>query len=369
METTDRIALFLPSLNGGGAERVMVNLAQGLAASGVSTDMVLARATGTFIREVPSSVRIFDLQADHVRYSIRGLIHYLKQTRPKVLLSAMGHANLAALIARRIARTETRVFVSIHASMSRTSWSEHPLKKRLYPFISNRFYPWADGIITVSKGAAKDLAEMAGIPLQSISVIYNPIVSAELFDRAKEPVEHPWFRAGAPAVIMGMGRLVKQKDFPTLIRAFAIVHQQSDARLVILGEGSDRRELEALVARLGLKDVVSLPGFVENPFAYLAKSALFVLSSAWEGFGNVLVEAMALGVPIISTSCPSGPDEILEDGRYGDLVPVGDEQRMATKILARLQQGVSNQEIALLKQRSNCFTLSNITQDYLRLMS
>jgi glycosyltransferase involved in cell wall biosynthesis len=200
------------------------------------------------------------------------------------------------------------------------------------PQLIRRFYPWANSIVAVSKGVADDLAQTAGLPRERIQVIYNPVVTPELREKAQTPLDHPWFKPGQPPVLLAVGRMSPQKDFPTLIRAFARVRQTRPAKLLILGEGKERPGLETLVRQLGLGQDVSLPGFVTNPYPYMARTSLFVLSSRWEGLPGVLIEALYCGAPIIATDCPSGPTEILADGRYGQLVPVGDVTALARAI-------------------------------------
>ncbi|MCA1995460.1 MAG: glycosyltransferase, partial [Coleofasciculus sp. S288] len=219
-------------------------------------------------------------------------------------------------------------------------------------------------IVAVSQGVATDLARTASLPLERIQVIYNPVVTPELLTRAKEPLDHPWFNPGEPPVILGVGRLVEQKDFSTLIRAFNQVRQIQPARLMILGSGREKSRLKALVQELGLEDDVAMPGFVQNPYAYMARSAVFVLSSAWEGFGNVIVEAMAVGTPVVSTDCQSGPAEILDDGKYGSLVPVGDSKAIAEAILSVLSGNSKPVNLAWIDN----FTLKNSTDKYLEIL-
>jgi glycosyltransferase involved in cell wall biosynthesis len=222
------------------------------------------------------------------------------------------------------------------------------------------FYPWADAIVTVSQGSAEDLARL-GLSSDCIKVIYNPVVTPELFEKVTEPVEHPWFEPGSPPVILGVGRLEKQKDFPTLIRAFAQVRQQRPARLMILGEGQERPDLETLVQELGLAENVALPGFVANPYAYMGKAALFVLSSLFEGLPTVLIEAMATETPVVSTDCKSGPAEILANGQYGKLVAVGDVKGMAEAIISTLEAPPNSEA---LKLRAAEFSLEKAVAQY-----
>lgn len=327
-----RLAIFVPSMRDGGAERVTLTLAQGVAKRGYTVDLVLAQAEGPYLAEVPESVRVVDLKASRVLLSLPALVRYLQRERPEAMLSVMSHASIIALWARRLAGVPRRVVVSQHITLSRVVQHAPSQRGRLMPRLIRRFYPWADGIIAVSKGVADDLAQVTGLPRERVQVIYNPVVTSELQERARVPVEHPWFKPGEPPVLLGVGRLTAQKDFPTLIRTFARVRQARPMRLLILGEGAERPALEALVRQLGLEQDVSLPGFVENPYAFMAQASLFVLSSRWEGLPTVLIEALSCGTPIISTDCPSGPREILVDGQYGQLVPVGDVIALARAI-------------------------------------
>jgi glycosyltransferase involved in cell wall biosynthesis len=330
------VALFVRSLYGGGAERVLLNLAQGLVERGLKVDLILARAQGHYLKQVPPGVRIVDLQAQWVPASLPKLVKYLRHNQPRNLLAALHYPCEIALWAKRLAGVSTRIIVSEHCNLSVEAARIPQLSVRLTPWAARLFYPWADEIVAVSQGVATDLAQITRLPADRIQVIYNPAILPELLTLAQEPVFHPWFEPSEPPVILGVGRLSAQKDFPTLIRAFARVRQVRPARLMILGDGPDREQLSSLIAELGLTDSVALPGFIQNPYPYMAKAAVFVLSSAWEGLGNVLIEAMAVGTPVISTNCPSGPAEILDRGKYGLLTPVGDSNAMAESILSVL---------------------------------
>ena len=345
------LAIFLPCLYGGGVERVLVNLMrgfveQGLVEQGLKIDLVLAFVEGPYLSLVPPEVRIVDLECKRLRASLPALVRYLKENKPAVLLTAMEDTNLIALWSRVLAGVSTRVVVSVHNTLSQESQNATQLKRRMAPYFARLFYPWADAVVTVSEGAAEDLARL-GLSKEQIKVIYNPVVTPDLFKKITEPPDHPWFEPGSPPVILGVGRLEKQKDFPTLIRAFAQMHKQRPARLMILGEGKDRPDLEALVQELGLEDDVALPGFVANPFAYMASSAVFVLSSLYEGLPTVLIEAIAVGTRVVSTDCPSGPTEILENGRYGKLVAVGDIKGMAEAIVSTLEEPPDSESLQL----------------------
>ena len=207
---------------------------------------------------------------------------------------------------------------------------------RVIPFFARHFLPWADAVVAVSKGVADDLAGLTGIPRENIHVIYNPVLSEELFTKARAEISHPWFAPGSPPVVLSVGQLTPVKAFHTLLRAFSRLAQQTPARLLILGEGPERGALESLVRSLGIGDKVAMPGFEPNPYPYMARAKVFALASEFEGFGVVLAEALALGATVVATDCPSGPREILDDGRRGSLVPVGDVEALASALAAAL---------------------------------
>jgi glycosyltransferase involved in cell wall biosynthesis len=269
------------------------------------------------------------------------------------------------LLARWIARSDARAVVSIQNNISQVTRDSSDFRIRIIPLLARRLFPRADGIAAVSSGVADDFSRRVGIRRDRIQVIYNPVVTPELHDRAREVPRHSWFSEPAVPIIIAVGRLNRQKDFETLIRAFHRVLRKRQARLVILGEGEERASLEALVSELGLEDSVSLPGFFDNPFACMARASVFVLSSAWEGLPTVLIEALALGVPVVATNCESGPDEILEGGRLGQLVPVGDSAALAEAVLSRLEEEVDRDS---LRERAKDFSLDEIPDQFLEIM-
>ncbi len=331
-EPTDcrtRVALFLPNLSGGGAERVMTYLANGLVDRGHQVDMLLIEKQGPYLADLSTKVHVTDLGARGVRSSILPLARYLRTKKPEVLLSALDHVNIGALLAKRLARAATRVIPTVHISHSQVKIHHRGIHHRIVRALLRLTYPWADAIVAVSKGTADDMIRTSGVPERLVRVIYNPVITQEIKVLAEQPLDYPWFGPGEPPVILAMGRLTEQKAFGTLIRAFSLVQKDYACRLLILGEGPDRKMLEGLVDELDLTDKVSLPGFVRNPFNYMARCSLFVLSSAWEALPTVLIEALSLGTPVVSTDCPSGPREILYGGQYGRLVPVGDVETLA----------------------------------------
>jgi glycosyltransferase involved in cell wall biosynthesis len=360
------VSLFLPSLRGGGAERVMLTLGEALTKEGYLVDLVLAQVEGSYLGEISKKIQIVDLKSPRILLSFPALISYLRQKRPKAIISAMNHANLIALLAKRFAKVKTKVVVTVHNCLSLESQDSPTIKTKLIPFLIHYLYPQADAIVAVSKGVADDLADTTNLARQGIEVIYNPVVTPKLLTKAGEPVNHPWFNIGELPVILGVGRLTKQKDFSTLIKAFAIVKQNLSARLVILGEGEERSTLQRLVEELKLEKVVNMPGFVDNPYAYMSKATVLVLSSAWEGFGMVIAEAMACGIPVVSTNCQSGPAEILEEGKYGKLVEVGDVEGLAQAIVNTVKNPV---DFNSLLNRALNFSVENSVDRYLYLLN
>jgi glycosyltransferase involved in cell wall biosynthesis len=358
------IAFFLPSLCGGGAERVIMNLAQGMTDRGLAVDLVVAAAEGVFLEQLPPAVRLVDLRAPRVLRSLGPLTGYLRRERPRVLVSSMSHANVVALWAARLARRGTPVMVTVHNTMSQSTPEQGRVAGGLWPRLLGTFYPWASCVVAVSRGAADDLARTSGLPRERVEVVYNPVITSTMMARARQAPDHPWFAVGQPPVILGVGRLTRQKDFPTLIRAFAGVRRHRAGRLMILGEGEERPRLEALAGELGVAEDVALPGFRDNAMAYMAGSALFVLSSAWEGLPTVLIEALAAGTRVVSSDCPSGPREILQEGRLGALVPVGDAAALTEAIVDVLDRPARAVPLDALTP----FTRDAAVDHYLRLI-
>jgi glycosyltransferase involved in cell wall biosynthesis len=357
----DRIAIFLPSLEGGGAERSMCRLAMGLAKRGVQVDLVLAKKIGPYLQQLPASVRVVDLRSSRMIASIPNLVRYLRDERPGSLISALSHANVIAILSHLLASSRAKLIVSERAPLFQAQANAKFVRDRILPFLMRALYNRADHIIAISRGVADQLAA-AGIPGDKIAVIHNPVVDNTLLEKAKEALDHHWFVPDAPPVIVAAGRLEKEKDFQTLIRAFSLIRKTRAIRLMILGEGESRAELHNMAKQLGVVDDVSLPGFVDNPYKYMKHAAAFVLSSLFEGFGNVIVEAMACGTPVISTDCPCGPAEILEKGRWGRLVAVGDAKAMA-KAIEEVLDEVTHPDV---RSRAAVFNVENMTNEYLR---
>ena len=390
------LALFMPDLHGGGVARCILDLAEAFSKRGHRVDLVLCSTSGDHLphlQRIAALVNVVELRpsilfpahlmawatADvpalslHAVRSRRPLItlpylpalaRYLRRQRPAALLAAKTPANLAALWAARCRDIETRIVIS-----ERTHLPSELANRRGWRFllpVIRRNYGRADVQTAISNGVAEALAQCSGVPRQKIVTIYNGVVDAESVEqKVREEVDHPWLQPNSPPVILSAGRLVPQKDLPTLLRAFARVRATRQARLVILGEGELRPQLGALAKDLQIDADLALPGFVQNPFAYMARAAVFALSSAWEGLGNVLIQALATGCPVVSTDCPSGPSEILEGGAYGRLVPVGDDEALAQAILGTLDEPPNPNR---LRERAECFSIEQSAEKYLAVL-
>ncbi len=383
------LALLLRSLNGGGIERMTLNLARAFTQRGYRVDLVVGRPRGALAAQVPEGVRLVGLHPSLRAAAARALagagawrsawpllpgpcplmlrrlpalVRYLRRARPHAVLAAGTQSNLAALWARAAAGAGTRIVVSERNTMSLVVRGSRRGFRRRYPLLAAHSYPRADAVVAVSGGVADDLAAAAGLPRERIRVIHNPVLSPERMPAGAGSPARAAPESGEPPLILGVGRLHRQKDFPTLLRAFARVRAARPARLVILGDGPLRASLHALARRLGVADHLSMPGFVDDPMPWMAAASVFVLSSAWEGFGNVLCEALACGCPVVSTDCPSGPAEILDGGAYGTLVPVGDAAAMAHAILATLETAPDR---ARLRRRAALFSVDAAAERYL----
>ncbi len=323
------VALAFSSLQGGGIQRVMLTLARGLLDRGVRVDLLIVDPRGELQGAVPVAARVVGLGARGSAGAVPGLVRYLRGERPDALLASQTPLNLAALLARTLARARTRVVASEHVALDAVLANGASWKERLFPKGARLGYPHADAVVAVSHDTAARFCAATGLARDAVTVIYNPVVTPGLFVQARANLDHPWFADGEPPVILSAGRLTRQKDHATLLRAFARLRQARAARLVILGEGEERQALEQLADQLGVRPHVQMPGFVANPFAFMARAGLFALSSRWEGCPNVLIEALACGAPVVSTDCPSGTAEVLQGGAYGRLVPVGDDEALA----------------------------------------
>ena len=341
----------------------MLNLATGFAERGFRTDIVLANAEGPYLPVVPASVRIVDLKGPTVLRALRPLASYLRRERPVALLAALNHANVVAMTGARATGSRTRVVISIHNNFGEEMEVQKGVRDRAIRLLLARLHGWADAIVAVSQGVADDFTLRTGIARDLVHVIYNPVIMPGLQQAAFAPPPHPWFEDTRCPIVLGVGRLTRQKNFPALVDAFALVRRERAARLVILGEGPERSTIEAHIRRNHLDDAVALPGFVDNPYACIARASVLALSSEWEGLPTVLIESLAVGTPVVSTDCPSGPREILRDGSLGSLVPRGDVVALAKAIA----QTLDSARVPLSPDQLLPFTRDVVLDQYQRL--
>lgn len=400
-----RIAILVPTLGGGGAERTALFLASGLLDRGHDVDVLLRDLVCDYPGSVPPGVRLFSLsggERDGVPGGLDGLriapspltsnpsplshafprlilaaaieraqlgllastslprwavaiARYLDREVPDAVLAMMSPAVAAAALAARLAQARTRVVAR----------AENVFRSRRKIRRARMSYPYADAAVGISLGVSSELREVCGVSSGRIHTIYNPAVPDDLPLKVRETPEHPWYREPGPPLIVSIGRLHRQKDFPTLLTAFARLLERRPARLLVLGKGPQLSELLKLTGELGISKHVDFPGFVDNPYAFLARARLFVQSSRHEGFGNVLVEAMACGCPVVSTDCPSGPREILEGGRWGQLVAVGDSVALAEAMVRAME---APPQRGALRKRASLFSLERTVGRYEELL-
>ena len=359
-----RLAIFLPALHGGGAERTMVNLANEISARGYGVDLVVARLVGPMQKEIDPQVRTIDLGAKSTLGSTQALIRYFNQVRPQAVLSALSRANLTAILARKFSKAPQRLFVCEQNTVSSWTQKSRNWRFRWVPAMAAILYRQSDGVIAVSQGVAEDLIQKCKVPRKKVIVIHNPVISPSMQQRADEPLCHDWLSKNSAPLILAVGSLTLQKDYPTLIDAFAQLRRRRACKLLILGEGSQRETIEKAVVSHGLEQDVSLPGFVSNPYAYMRRASAFALTSKWEGLPTVLIEALYCGLPVVSTDCPSGPREILQAGRFGQLVPVGD----ASAIAHALQRAIDGDGPTPQREAWQKFTVQSICDQFLAVM-
>ena len=351
-----------------GTETVVKNLATELARRGHSVDLLIRPEPGfdPDLEWAKDSVRAIRLDARHKRTLARAIARYAQSHRPDILFSVARRDNLALCWAKPHLPPATPVVISEHLAIS-DSLRDYPALKRWHRLgMMRRAYRAADAVIGVSGGIASELQTLLGLHHSVVRVMHNPVISAQLLRLADEPIQHPWFQTGQPPVILAIGRLDPHKDFENLLKAFAQVLRSIQCKLVILGEGWQRQELQELAHALKISDSIDMPGFVSNPFPYIRQAKLFALSSRMEGLPTVLIEALGVGTPVVATDCPHGPREILGNGSYGRLVPVGDYTSLAQAILETLTHPLPSNE---LRQRGMDFSSNRATTKYIELFT
>lgn len=355
-----KIAIISPMKAYGGIERTFVTLANEFGRRGISTSFAMLRDSRTpYPDELASPVSVHDLRTRSKRDGIARVAHFIRSERPDAVLTAKDHGAQTVLLSRLLYRWDVPVYLTITNMWSRV------VRRRLQRLFVRWLYPKADGIIAVSEGVKTDLCDKYAVPPSRVRVIFNPVLPGSIDNEGDDHAPHPWLKDGALPVVLGIGRLEPQKDFATLIRAFSKARASRPCRLIILGEGSLRAELEALARELSVAEDVALPGAVASATPFLRRASVLALSSRWEGFGIVIAEALATGTPVVATDCASGPAEILENGRYGSLVPVGDAATMASAICRTIDSPLDPR---MLARAADQFAPSKIADAYLDYM-
>lgn len=360
-----RVCLFPDALRNGGIGRVNLNLAEGFLQQGVAVDFFL-NYSDERVAQIPKRARVF-FGKGSTKASLSSLVAYLRRERPDVLVTSHTYTTIASLIAKALSGVPTRIVVTVHTTFSQDNLSgkSDSLYVRLSTLLCRWFYPQTKAIVAVSRAVADDTAHFLKLNPARIRVIFNPVVTPSLYTQSIFSAEHPFFQEKTAPVLLAIGRLTAQKDFPTLLRAFAEVRKTLPAKLLILGEGEAREMLETLAKTLNLGSDFSMPGFVANPYPYLKAADVFVSSSAWEGLPTVVIEALALGTPVVATDCPGGTREILQEGDFGELVAVNNPSALAKAVIDTLS---SPNNKAKLEERGQDFSLQEATQHYLELL-
>ncbi len=363
------LTFFLPSLEGGGAEKNVIHFIGALPKDDYGITIALAQKKGVFLSSVPAHVTVVDLNSKSLTVLFFKLRDYIKKNPNHIFISSFPRFNAISLLARKFSGAPVKVIIIEHKAFSLFATTSRFFVHRfiarfMFPHFIKLFYPTADAIICVSYGVKKDLLTfIANSP--KISVIYNPVVTESIGQLCGQEVSHPWFFDKNVPIVLAVGRLIYAKDYPTLLTSFANVLKKVPVRLAILGEGDQRAALELRAAELGIQESVAFLGFDQNPYKYMSRASVFVLSSVHEGFGNVLVEAMACGVPVVSTDCKSGPSEIIQNGQNGLLVPPKDKEALAEALLKILQNPTLARTLAENgKKRAEYFTVQKSTQAY-----
>lgn len=350
----------------GGISHVLLNLMNALAERNVQVDLLLNDPRIPELAHLHPRVRTVRLGRAAELLRIPPLVRYLKTVRPDVVMTCREPANRVAIAARLLSGVDTAVVVRVGMTITHALQRRSPLKRWLRKHTIRFCYHRNDAVIANARGVAEDIALLTHISPTRLHVINNPTVTCDLARKARQPVAHPWLAGeDGPPVIIGVGRLARQKNFATLIQAFARLREQVECRLIILGEGKERKHLLSLAETIGVRKAVDFPGYIANPFAYMSRSALFVLSSAWEGSPNVLIQALALGIPVVATDCHSGPREILQNGRYGALVPVGNADAMADAMAGTLK---NPPPVSLMLEAASGYHVDENVKKYMAVM-
>lgn len=362
-----KIALVLPNLGVGGAERMMMNLALALSRMDVEVQLVLCSASGPLMEEVPENIKIFDLGKKRVLSSVPSLARYIRTERPLSALSTLTNLNIALMMASTVSGIRLRTVLREASPFTESTKDSASSWEKFFTAYAGIFYRRASAIVAVSSGVRDDLYRRIGS--REISVIYNPVVTEDLYRKSRAECGHPWIEDKSCPVILAVGRIDPAKDYCCLIRAFALLNKKRDARLIILGRFYDQPEemgrIRELIAEFDLGERVSMEGFQKNPFSFMARADILVSSSKWEGLPGVVIQALALGLVPVCTNCPGGTSEILNKPEYGVLVPPQDPEALCSGMEKALSKKWDRGKLVL---RARDFSDTRAAKEYLKIL-
>ena len=366
MQATKKIAVLVSFSGQGGVERSFALLMNELVARGIAVDLLLIKSNSPHLSALSPNIRQIPLKNQHAATCVGEVAAYLAREQPSALLVAKHRAILASIKAKKRAKVDTPLYGVIGINVSQSLENRSAVQRWQWYWLMRRHYPKLTGLIGVSEGVAADLRSITGMTDDQVTAIKNPVTTDAMLQEASYPVDHRWLADDFDEpVLITVGRLTKNKDHGMLLRAFGRINAERPSRLLILGEGPERSQLESQITALQLQDRVELAGFVDRPWAWMAKADLFVLSSFAEGSGNVLTEAMAVGTAVVSTDCPSGPSEMLDGGKVAPLVPVGDDKALAEACLSVLSSAAAPEVLA---RAVAPFTAAASAENYLKFM-
>jgi glycosyltransferase involved in cell wall biosynthesis len=359
--TAKHICIFPDQLDNGGIGRYAINLAEALLAQEIKVDLFVTAENGKLHAQRPKDARLF-VGGGSTKKSFWSLFNYLRNETPDLLITAPAHIDILAVLVNTLAGQPSQQVITIHTARSADDMVGKARLKVLYDNLSRILYPFSRHVVAVSEAVAKDSRDFFG--LKNVKVIYNPVVTPSLYTKSQDKPQHPFYEHKTAPVLLAIGRLTTQKDFGTLLRAFALIRKQRAAKLLILGEGEDRTLLENLAQELNITQDLSMPGFVDNPYPYIREADVLISSSAWEGLPTVLIEALALGTPVVATDCPGGSSEILMQGKYGELVEMKNPTLLAQSVIHTLN---TPPDPTRLKERGQMFSMEASAKKYLEL--
>lgn len=357
--------MFFATSGHSGVDRAMHHLIPAIAARGYTVDLLHVRKHGPHFDKPPPGVNIIDLGTSHVYSSLFKVHRYLRNNRPAVLFSDKDRVNRIAILANMAAGSPSRIIVRSGTTISVDLAHRGAFDRFMQKQSMGKLYRKAAKVIVPCQSVADDLAAYTGLPRTHIAAVPSPIVPQSLLDNTPPPPAHKWFQNKNQPIILSVGALTPRKGFVTLIHAFSRLRQQTPAHLLIIGKGPQRQELQALAEQLGVADDIDFAGFIDKPYAYMAHCDVFAFASRWEGLSFVLVEALGMGAAVVATDSPGGSAEVLQNGRFGKLVPVDDIHAFCVG----LQQSLSTEHDRLLtKQAALPFEIGNSTNAYLQAM-